>query len=125
MAKLQTHAGVLAYFLKKPGASDSYPFGPGARVLKVGGKMFGLIGEGEEQLSVNLKCDPQDALALRAAYPKWVQPGYHMNKKHWNTVVVGEGLPDDVLREMIDQSYALVVASLPKAERAKLAKITK
>ncbi len=120
MAKLQTHAGVLAYFLKKLGASDSYPFGSGARVLKVGGKMFGLIGEGEEQLTLNLKCDPEDALALRAAYPKWVHPGYHMNKRHWNTVVVGEGLPDDVLREMIDHSYALVVASLPKAVRATL-----
>ncbi len=120
MAKLQTHAGVLAYFLKKPGASDSYPFGPGARVLKVGGKMFGLIGEGEDTLTLNLKCDPEDALALRAAYPTLVRPGYHMNKKHWNTVVVGEGLPDDVLREMIDHSYALVVASLSKSVRAKL-----
>lgn len=120
MPKFQTHAGVLKYFLRKPGASDSYPFGPGARVLKVGGKMFGLIGEGEEPLTLNLKCDPEDALALRAAYPQWVQPGYHMNKKHWNTVVVGEGLPDDVLREMIDQSYVLVVSSLPKTVRNKL-----
>lgn len=120
MAKLQSHAGVLAYFLKKPGAGDSYPFGPGARVLKVGGKMFALIGEGEEQLTLNLKCDPEDALAQRAAYPQWVQPGYHMNKRHWNTVVVGEGLPDAVLREMIDQSYALVVANLPKAVRTTL-----
>ncbi len=120
MTKLQTHAGVLKYFLSKPGASDGYPFGPGARVLKVGGKMFGLIGEGEAQLTLNLKCDPEDALAQRAACPEWVRPGYHMNKKHWNTVVVGEGLPDDVLREMIDHSYALVVASLPKALRATL-----
>lgn len=106
--------------MKKPGASDSYPFGPGARVLKVGGKMFALIGEGEEQLTLNLKCDPEDALAQRAAYPQRVRPGYHMNKRHWNTVVVGEGLPDAVLREMIDQSYALVVASLPKAIKLRL-----
>lgn len=120
MAKLQTHAGVLAYLSRKHGASDSYPFGPGARVFKVGGKMFALIGEDEETLTLNLKCDPEDALALRAAYPNWVRPGYHMNKKHWNTVVVGEGLPDDVLREMMDHSYTLVVASLPKALRAKL-----
>lgn len=120
MAKLQTHAAILKYFLRKPGASDSYPFGPGARVLKVGGKMFGLIGEGEVQLTLNLKCDPEDALAQRAAYPDLVRPGYHMNKKHWNTIVVGEGLPDDVLREMIDHSYALVVTSLPKAVRAAL-----
>ncbi|MCL4256931.1 MAG: MmcQ/YjbR family DNA-binding protein [Anaerolineales bacterium] len=120
MAKLQTHAGVLAYLSRKQGAGDSYPFGPGARVFKVGGKMFALIGEDEPTLTLNLKCDPEDALALRAAYPKWVRPGYHMNKKHWNTVVVGEGLPDEILREMMDHSYALVFASLPKAVRAKL-----
>ncbi|MCW5876254.1 MAG: MmcQ/YjbR family DNA-binding protein [Anaerolineales bacterium] len=103
----------------KPGAEASYPFGPGALVFKVAGKMFALLGEDEAIESINLKCDPQDALALRAAHPA-ITPGYHMNKKHWNTLLLDGSLPDELVLELIDQSYDLVAAKLPKAVRKEL-----
>lgn len=105
--------------LSKPGAEASYPFGPGALVFKVGGRMFALLGEGEQIENLNLKCDPQDALALRAAH-KAITPGYHMNKQHWNTLLLDGSLPDDLVLELIDHSYDLVTAKLPKAKRKDL-----
>ncbi len=107
------------YCLRKPGASEETPFGPDVLVFKVGGKIFALGALDEVPPRVNLKCDPDLALDLRDRYGQ-VTPGYHMNKKHWNTVEIASGIPDIELRKMIDQSYELVAASLPKARRVKL-----
>ena len=102
-----------------PGAVEDYPFGDDVAVFKVGGKMFALVMLTGDPGSVNLKCDPDWALELRAMYPA-VRPGYHMNKRHWNTVEL-DGTVDDVeLREMIDHSYELVVRGLPRRERDRL-----
>ncbi len=82
--------------------------------------MYALLAEDEEPLTMNLKCDPDEALALRAAHPKSVFPGYHMDKRHWNTVVLDGSLADELIVEMIDQSYELVFSGLPKAARERL-----
>jgi predicted DNA-binding protein (MmcQ/YjbR family) len=107
------------YCLSKPGAIDSMPFGEDVLVFKIGGKMFALTALDEIPATANLKCDPDLALEFRDRYEQ-VRPGYHMNKKHWNTVELDSGIPDTELRRMIDHSYELVVKSLPKAARAKL-----
>jgi|SRR5215831_6704687 len=106
------------YCLSKRGAKEDCPFGPDNIVFKVGGKMFGLAALDEVPPAVNLKCDPDLALELRDRYAE-VSPGYHMNKKHWNTVELGGAIPADELRKMIDHSYDLVVRSLPKKSRIK------
>ena len=105
------------YCLTKPGATEGTPFGPDVLVFKVGGKMFALAALDAVPTTVNLKCDPDLALDLRDRYEQ-VKPGYHMNKKHWNTVEIEGGIPAVELRKMIDHSYQLVVESLPKAARA-------
>jgi predicted DNA-binding protein (MmcQ/YjbR family) len=102
------------YCLSKPGSREETPFGPDALVFKVGGKMFALAGLDELPATVNLKCDPDLALDLRDRYEQ-VRPGYHMNKKHWNTVEIEGGIPDFELRKMIDHSYDLVIKRLPKS----------
>lgn len=102
----------------KPGSQEETPFGPDALVYKVAGKMFGLIGIGDRFI-LNLKCDPQDALILREAFTA-ITPGYHMNKQHWNTVDLTAGLDPDLISEWIDDSYQLVVRSLPKKQQAQL-----
>jgi predicted DNA-binding protein (MmcQ/YjbR family) len=107
------------YCLRKPHATEDMPFGDDVVVFKVAGKMFALAALDEIPVTVNLKCDPDRALELRDKYEQ-VRPGYHMNKKHWNTVEIDSGLPDRELRAMIDHSYELVVGSLPKATREKL-----
>src|SRR5438552_5451178 len=107
------------YCLRKPEATEGTPFGPTVLVFKVGGKMFALASLDEVPARVNLKCDPDLALELRDRYEQ-VRPGYHMNKKHWNTVEIESGIPDAELRKMIDHSYDLVVKSLPKAVEAKI-----
>ena len=104
------------YCLAKPGAEETTPFGPDNLVFKVAGKMFALAGLDEVPARANLKCDPDRALELRDRYEE-VQPGYHMSKKHWNTVDLEGGIPERELREMIDHSYELVVNGLPKAKR--------
>ena len=119
MRKVQTHKGIVAYLLAKPGAEAGYPFGPGALVFKVGGKMFALLGEDSEPETINLKCDPDEALALRAAH-KGIMPGYHMDKRHWNTLTLDGSLADDLVLELMDESYTLVVNGLTKAVREKL-----
>ena len=101
------------YCLAKPNVTEGTPFGADTLVFKVGGKMFALASLDEVPPRVNLKCDPERALDLRDRYEE-VQPGYHMNKKHWNTVELGGGIPETELRSMIDHSYDLVVARLPK-----------
>ena len=118
--KGQKAAAIRKALQTKQGASGSYPFGPGALVFKVAEKMFALLTEDEDPLAVNLKCDPDEALALRAAYPDSILPAYHMNKRHWNTLVLDGSLPDDVVAELIDQSYELVVSGLPRTAREKL-----
>jgi predicted DNA-binding protein (MmcQ/YjbR family) len=107
------------YCLKKPAATEGTPFGPDDIVFKVEGKMFAIAALMEVPPCVNLKCDPDVALELRDRYEQ-VRPGYHMNKKHWNTVVLDGVIPPSQIKKMIDDSYDLVVQSLPKAKRAKL-----
>ena len=106
------------YCLTKPGATEDIPFGPDVLVFKVSGKMFALAALDEVPTTVNFKCDPDLALDLRDRYEQ-VTPGYHMNKKHWNTVEIEVGIPDVELRKMIDHSYELVIKTLPKS-KAKL-----
>jgi predicted DNA-binding protein (MmcQ/YjbR family) len=107
------------YCLSKPAATEGTPFGPDVLVFKVSGKMFALASLDEIPARVNLKCDPDLALELRDRYEQ-VTPGYHMNKKHWNTVEIESGIPAAELRKMIDHSYELVVKSLPRKAREKL-----
>jgi predicted DNA-binding protein (MmcQ/YjbR family) len=106
------------YCLAKAAVTESTPFGEDVLVFKVSGKMFALVALDEVPATANLKCDPDRALELRDRYEQ-VRPGYHMNKKHWNTVEIDSGISDSELRNMIDDSYDLVVRSLPKAQRAK------
>src|SRR5947208_762732 len=107
------------YCLRKPGAAEGTPFGEDVLVFKVRGKMFALAALDEVPATANLKCDPDLALEFRDRYAE-VRPGYHMNKKHWNTVDLEGGISAAELRKMIDHSYELVVKSLPKTKRAKL-----
>jgi predicted DNA-binding protein (MmcQ/YjbR family) len=102
---------IRSYCLTKKGVEEGFPFGDTTLVIKVGGKIFVLINlEGDS--SMNLKCDPDRAIDLREANPAII-PGYHMNKKHWNTVVLDGSLPKRLILEMIDHSYELVFQSLP------------
>jgi predicted DNA-binding protein (MmcQ/YjbR family) len=107
------------YCLAQTSATEGTPFGETVVVFKVADKMFALASLDEIPTTVNLKCDPDLALELRDRYEQ-VRPGYHMNKKHWNTVELEAGVPDAELRKMIDHSYELVVRSLPKAVRKEL-----
>lgn len=104
------------YLSRKPGAVVDFPFDTVTLVFKVGGKMFALISLDEQPLRMNLKCDPEKAQALRDCFPAIV-PGYHMNKRHWNTLVLDNSLADDLILSLVDDSYALVVKGLPKATR--------
>jgi len=99
------------YCMSKPFVSEHFPFDDITLVFKVLGKMFAL-GNIDNFESINLKCDPERAIDLRIQHPE-IKPGYHMNKEHWNTVDVIGNLPDSQLREFIDHSYDLIVASLP------------
>lgn len=110
---------VIEACLAKPGSVEDYPFGDGAAVFKVAGKMFALVALDGSPGSVSLKCDPDLAADLRQKYPA-VTPGYHLNKRHWNTVTLDGSVPDEELLELIDHSYQLVVARLPRTERAGL-----
>ena len=103
------------YCLCKHGATEGTPFGPDVLVFKVGGKMFALTSLERFPAAANLKCDPDLALDLRDQYEQ-VTPGYHMNKKHWNTVEIDRGIPNAELRKMIDHSYDLVAGKLPKTK---------
>lgn len=111
---------VRTYLLKKKGAVEERPFGPDTLVYKVGGKMFALMGIDNNPLRINLKCDPDEALFLRDIYPNAVLPGYHMNKRHWNTIILNGTVPDDEFWRMVDDSYNLIVKRLPKAVQQQL-----
>lgn len=105
--------------LAKPGTRLDYPFNETAATYKVHEKMFALIAEGTEPLNISLKCDPQLSEVLREKYES-VLPGYHLNKKHWITVVLSGQLGDDEVYDLINHSYDLVVKSLPKNVQEKL-----
>ncbi len=110
------------YCLSKKGVSEHFPFDEDTLVFKVGGKMFALssLSQWEKnEASVNLKCDPEKALELRAEY-EGIQPGYHMSKVHWNTVTVNSDVPARLLRDLIDHSYELVFKSLTKKMQAEI-----
>ena len=109
-----------AYLLSKPEAREDFPFGPDVVVMKVRDKMFATLGEEQGEGRMNLKCDPDQALALRDIFEA-VIPGYHMNKKHWNTVKLDGSIPVGEIQRMIDHSYALVVGGLPKKVREGMA----
>ena len=101
------------------GAEETFPFGPDTSVFKVAGKMFALSQLGADSLRVSLKCEPDLAEALRGAHAA-VLPGYHLNKRHWNTVIVDGSLPDETIGDMIEDSYDLVVSQLPRTRRRAL-----
>ena len=106
------------FCLSLPGTTEETPFGPDTLVFKVGGKIFALTNL-QTFTSFNVKCDPERAAELRERYD-YVLPGFHMNKKHWNTVLVGAGATTAQMRQWLTDSYQLVVASLPRAVRAEL-----
>jgi predicted DNA-binding protein (MmcQ/YjbR family) len=105
--------------LALPGSAETFPFGPETSVFKVEGKMFALSRGPAGPLSISLKCEPQLAEQLRAAHPA-VTPGYHLNKRHWNTVAIDGSLPDRMISELIEDSYDLVVSQLSRARQAAL-----
>jgi predicted DNA-binding protein (MmcQ/YjbR family) len=109
-----------AFCLSFNAAMEDFPFSPEISVFKVLGKLFALTHLDSRPLTVNLKCDPEDAVRLRDEYPGLIIPGWHMNKRHWNTVTVDGELQDRLVRELIEDSYDLVVAGLPRAERLRL-----
>lgn len=110
---------LLAYCLGRPGALEDYPFGPEVIVIKVFSKMFALFSRRNNQENVAVKCDPDFAELLHLQYTG-VTPGYHLNKRHWNTVLLDGSVPEEEIRQMIDHSYALVVKSLARYQRARL-----
>lgn len=113
---------IVKYCLTKKGATQEYPFGPEPLVLKVAGKMFAFFSDKGESFEVSLKCDPVIAENLREQHEQ-VRPGYHMNKKHWNTVTVDGAMPESDLMDMIDHSYDLVFKKLPKSVREELSEL--
>jgi predicted DNA-binding protein (MmcQ/YjbR family) len=102
--------------LRLPGAVEEFPFDDEVSVFKVSGKMFAACRLDDEPLRLTVKCDPDMAVHLRAAYPA-IAPGYHMNKRHWNTITSDGSVPDQLVADLLRDSYDLVVASLPKSRR--------
>jgi predicted DNA-binding protein (MmcQ/YjbR family) len=111
------------YCLAKSHAEETLPFGPDTLVYKVGNKMFAAIGLNDEETRINLKCDPDKAEELRDQYPDII-PGYHMSKKHWNTVYCEREVEDEMICGLIDHSYELVFGSLSKKIQKALGKET-
>ena len=107
--------------LAQHGAVEDFPFGPEHSVFKVHGKLFAISSLESEPLEVSAKCEPELAIELRATYEA-VRPGYHLNKRHWNTITVGGDAPDRLVRELVQDSYDLVVSGLPKRTRDALAR---
>ncbi|MCB0736291.1 MAG: MmcQ/YjbR family DNA-binding protein [Bacteroidetes bacterium] len=114
-----TYSELFTYCMSKPFVEETYPFGPENVVFKVAGKMFAICGIDDPDF-VNLKCDPERAIELRLNHPDDITPGYHMSKKHWNSVVLNGMLPTLQILELVDHSYDLVVESLPKKTRLDL-----
>lgn len=107
------------YCLAKKGVTEELPFDETTLVYKVLGKMFALT-DTDSDFTINIKCDPEKAIELREIYPESVLPGYHMNKKHWNTIIMDGPIPDKLIYQGIDDSYQLVVDKLPKSKKEKL-----
>jgi predicted DNA-binding protein (MmcQ/YjbR family) len=107
------------YLLSKKGTNEELPFGPEALVFKVLGKIFAIVAYQENPVRISLKCDPEHAEALRAIFPS-ILPGYHLNKNHWNTVILNQSIPQQEIIQMIDESYGLVLKRLKKADREKI-----
>jgi predicted DNA-binding protein (MmcQ/YjbR family) len=103
------------------GSCREFPFGDDAAVYKVAGKMFALVALKDNPLRITLKCDPGEADLLRSQFNA-IKPGYYMNKNHWNTITLDDSIPEDLLNDLIDSSYELVVKGLSKAIRESLAK---
>jgi predicted DNA-binding protein (MmcQ/YjbR family) len=108
------------YCLSFRGSAETFPFGSETSVFKVAGKIFAIAPLGRQPLEVSVKCEPVLAAQLREAHPS-VRPGYHLNKRHWNTVTVDGSLSDQMLEDLIEDSYDLVVSRLPQARRRALA----
>ncbi|RXJ54139.1 MmcQ/YjbR family DNA-binding protein [Candidatus Marinarcus aquaticus] len=106
-------------FMAKQGATKDFPFGDDTMVFKVMDKMFGLISLKKNPLNINLKCDPNDAIAYRDIY-ECVNPGYHMNKKHWNTITLDGTIKEEILKDMVNESYDLIVSKLTKKQKEEL-----
>ncbi len=109
------------YCLNKPGVTEGFPFGETTLVFKVMDKMFALMALDANPFYVNLKCLPDKAIELREQHPA-IKPGYHMNKQHWNSVYVDGSLSNDLIRQLVDDSYTLIVEKLPKSLKDKLSK---
>ena len=114
-----TAAELRAWCLAQNGAVEDFPFTPEHSVFRVAGKMFALSALGRTPLEVNLKCEPELAVGLRGSYPA-IRPGYHMNKRHWNTVTIDGSLSDEFIRNLVEDSYDLVVSALPKRVQREL-----
>jgi predicted DNA-binding protein (MmcQ/YjbR family) len=112
-------AGLRGLCLTFPGSAETFPFGPETSVFKVAGKMFALSRLAQRPLRVSLKCEPPLAEQLRRSHAA-VLPGYHLNKRHWNTVIIDGSMSDQIIKDMIEDSYDLVVSKLPLARRREL-----
>ena len=116
-----TAAALRKLCLSFPGAYEDFPFGPNASVFKVEGKLFAISLLRSAPLRVSLKCEPELAEQLRGSYPDAVTPGYHLNKRHWNTVLCSEGaVSDEMVRDMVEDSYDLIVAAMPRRVQQRL-----
>jgi predicted DNA-binding protein (MmcQ/YjbR family) len=111
--------GLRRWCLAQAGAIEDFPFGPEHSVFKVGGKIFALTALARTPLEVSVKCEPELAVQLRESYGP-IRPGYHLNKRHWNTITLDGGLSDQLVRDLIEDSYDLVVNALPKRTRQQL-----
>ena len=112
-------AELRSWCLRQPGAFEDFPFGPEHSVFKVAGRMFALSALDRTPLEVSVKCEPELAVALRNTY-RAIRPGYHLNKRHWNTITLDGSLPDQLVRDLIEDSYDLVVSAFPKRVREEL-----
>jgi predicted DNA-binding protein (MmcQ/YjbR family) len=115
-----TARGLRKLCLGFPGAFEDFPFGPEHSVFKVEGKLFAISALERSPLSVSLKCEPELAEQLRGSFPDAIAPGYHLNKRHWNTVTLDGSVPDAMVRDMVEDSYDLIVAAMPRAVRDRL-----
>jgi predicted DNA-binding protein (MmcQ/YjbR family) len=111
--------GLRAWCLRQPGATEEFPFGPERSVFKVAGKMFALSALERTPLEVSVKCEPELAVALRSSY-RAIRPGYHLNKRHWNTITLDGSLSDRLVCDLVEDSYDLVVSALPARVREQL-----
>jgi predicted DNA-binding protein (MmcQ/YjbR family) len=109
-------ADLRAWCLQQPGAIEDFPFGLETSVFKVAGKVFALSALGRTPLQVSVKCEPELAVGLRDSYAA-IRPGYHLNKRHWNTLTLDGSLPDQLVRDLIEDSYDLIVSALPRRVR--------